>query len=395
MSIRAVWVIFVVLLAVVAFSGSQAIAVSDGSQTLYFNATGAGLAGRTVFRTQFELSNEKAEPANGLLDFFAADGSPFEPKIAHTWFGEEGSLEVSGSRVAFLIQPRSSLVLTLVPLEGGSLGWSRFETYGCVARVVLQVAALPDPHPPSPPDFEHYIQNIAEIEPTRGVKSFTFPIWLFEGIERISTAFAVVNLSGVPSEVIFHYRDGFNQTPLTKTVTLRSGEIVADYFDRFWSLGFPEIFPFEMRASAEVESAAPLGVTVFRTLGELPVSGLKVLEKPKTSKRIEADLNTEFELTINESGVIEAENLRIDFWNVPEDSRCPEDVVCVWEGRAAIELNIFHKNQGPHRLRLATDDEIARFEDYSLQLVKVAPAPVSTEQLKISDYRITLIVTRE
>jgi hypothetical protein len=150
-----------------------------------------------------------------------------------------------------------------------------------------------------------------------------------------------------------------------------------------------------MRASAEVESAAPLGVTVFRTLAEKPASGVKVIERKKPSERVEAELGTEFELTSGQSGIIEGENLRIDFWDVAEDSRCPEDVVCIWEGRAVIELDIFHNDQEPKRLRLATDDKRTRFDDYSIELVNVAPAAFSTEQLNISDYRITLTVARE
>jgi hypothetical protein len=340
--------------------------------------------------------NEQPEAANGKLSFFAADGSSFEPEILHAWVGEEGLLDTSNTEITFLIRPNSSLVITLVPVEDGSLGWSRLETEGSVeARVVLQVATLPDSERPSPPGFEHYIRNVAEIEPTDGVKSLVFPIWLFEGLERISTAFAVVNLAGVPSEVVFNYRPGYNQAPLTRTVLLQSGEMLADYFDHFWPLGFPDIFPFEMRASAHVESAAPLGVTVLRTLTELPVSGIKVQKRPRPLERVEVNLDAEFELGINQIGVIEAENLEIDFWNVSEDSRCPSDVVCVWEGRAVIELNLFQADRGPHRLRLTTGTEGTRFEDYLVQLLKVAPTPISTEKIEISDYRVTLIVTKE
>jgi hypothetical protein len=377
---------------------SLAAPTSEGTQAQFFTAVGAGISDRTAFRTQFELMNEQNQGVDGQLVFFSAGGSTFHPEISHSWVGEEGSIDLSGSRVSFLIRPNSSLVLTLMPGEPGGLGWSRLETNGLLgARAVLQVAELPPDTQFHPPSLEHYIEHLAEIEPIQGLKSVTFPIWLFEGLKRISTAFGVVNLAGVPGEVRLTFRSGSGQTALTKTVLLQPGELLADYFDRFWQLAFPEIFPFELRAFAEVESVVPLGLTVFRTLQDYPVSGVKAVEKPRAVNRVEVILDSEFELAVDESGIIEAENLRIDFWNVAGDSRCPVDVVCVWEGEAIIELNIFKSGLGPRRFRLSTRAEgnAVRFDQFLIKLLKVDPVPVSTEKTQISDYRVTLIVTKE
>lgn len=38
-------------------------------------------------------------------------------------------------------------------------------------------------------------------------------------------------------------------------------------------------------------------------------------------------------------------NLKIKFLNITEDSRCPSDVVCVWEGQATAVINIFKNDQ--------------------------------------------------
>jgi hypothetical protein len=312
---------------------SLAAPTSEGTQAQFFTAVGAGISDRTAFRTQFELMNEQNQGVDGQLVFFSAGGSTFHPEISHSWVGEEGSIDLSGSRVSFLIRPNSSLVLTLMPGEPGGLGWSRLETNGLLgARAVLQVAELPPDTQFHPPSLEHYIEHLAEIEPIQGLKSVTFPIWLFEGLKRISTAFGVVNLAGVPGEVRLTFRSGSGQTALTKTVLLH-----------------------------------------------------------------EVILDSEFELAVDESGIIEAENLRIDFWNVAGDSRCPVDVVCVWKGEAIIELNIFKSGLGPHRFRLSTRAEgnAVRFDQFLIKLLKVDPVPVSTEKTQISDYRVTLIVTKE
>jgi hypothetical protein len=112
-------------------------------------------------------------------------------------------------------------------------------------------------------------------------------------------------------------------------------------------------------------------------------------------ERVETELDTEFILGINQSGIIDAESLLIDFWNVVEDSRCPSDVECVQEGQAVIELNLFEADRGPHHLQLTTGTEGAHFEGYLVKLLKVSPTPISTEKIEFSDYRVTLIITKE
>jgi hypothetical protein len=284
-----------------------------------------------------------------------------------------------------------------MPAEDGGLGWSRLESNGLLgARAVFQVAEPPRDSQLHPPSFEHYVEHLAEIEPVRGLKSVTFPIWLFEGFKHISTAFGVVNLAGVPGEVSLKFRSGIGQTALTKTVLLQPGELLADYFDRFWQLAFPEIFPFELRAFAEVESSAPLGLTVFRTLEGYPAAGVKAVERARELNRVTATLDSEFELGIEDSGIIEAEDLRIDFWNVAADSRCPADVLCVWEGEAIIELKVFQSGLSPHRIQLSTlaEGNTVRLDPFLIQLVKVEPVPVSTRNAQISDYRVTLMVAK-
>src|ERR1041384_6590460 len=49
-------------------------------------------------------------------------------------------------------------------------------------------------------------------------------------------------------------------------------------------------------------------------------------------------LGQEFELRIGQRAVIRKTNLTLRFVTVPEDSRCPSDVTCVWAGNARVEL---------------------------------------------------------
>jgi hypothetical protein len=50
------------------------------------------------------------------------------------------------------------------------------------------------------------------------------------------------------------------------------------------------------------------------------------------------------------------DNMSIRFLNVPEDSRCPASVACIWQGQVTISLNITELFPGfPRVLNLTLD----------------------------------------
>ena len=71
------------------------------------------------------------------------------------------------------------------------------------------------------------------------------------------------------------------------------------------------------------------------------------------------------------------------------DSRCPSDVVCVWEGKADVTIQV--ENPLPETLILNTyDNVIDTFENFSIELVDVLPYPISTDTIELEDYNVTL-----
>jgi len=137
------------------------------------------------------------------------------------------------------------------------------------------------------------------------------------------------------------------------------------------------------------------GTLVLAVVGIILIGGY-VLQRESL---INANLDTPFQLKINQTAFIESENLKIKFWNVTEDSRCPSDVVCVWVGQATVVVNILknEQNLGDFSLtsRLGNEDlAIKTFDGYSIKLVKVDPYPKSTSKIKLSDYVITLLVCK-
>ena len=84
--------------------------------------------------------------------------------------------------------------------------------------------------------------------------------------------------------------------------------------------------------------------------------------------------------------------VRVAFGQVLSDSRCPTDVVCVWEGNAEVEIGI-RAGMGPTvPLRLNTTQE-PRFVDWQgirVTLLALMPAPRSDTDLRPEDYSVTL-----
>ena len=111
------------------------------------------------------------------------------------------------------------------------------------------------------------------------------------------------------------------------------------------------------------------------------------------------DLDDPFQLKINQVAFIKSENIKIIFINMTEDSRCPSDVECIWEGQVTIEINIYMNNQfiGEFNLTSRTGfDKLAikEFDGYSISLIKVEPYPISTKIIELSDYIVTLNVSK-
>lgn len=95
------------------------------------------------------------------------------------------------------------------------------------------------------------------------------------------------------------------------------------------------------------------------------------------------------ELEIKFGQTISYENLKLYFYDV-EDSRCPSDVTCIWEGNVSAMIHISnqtHKIEGP----LELDFTLMYFVPYEITLIDVKSHPTSTEK---TDYVATLEITK-
>jgi len=121
-------------------------------------------------------------------------------------------------------------------------------------------------------------------------------------------------------------------------------------------------------------------------------------ESTQGSQDISAELNNQFQLKIGQTASIESKNIKLRFLNVTEDSRCPADAVCVWEGQVTVLLNVMHgeRELGDFDLTIRGGDEnlaIKTFNGYSIKLVQVDPYPFASQPTELTDYVVTLLVS--
>lgn len=89
----------------------------------------------------------------------------------------------------------------------------------------------------------------------------------------------------------------------------------------------------------------------------------------------------------------------ITFSKIISDSRCPENVVCIWQGLAEVEI-LVNLNGSEKSFNLSTfpafnnvPSEVI-FGDYSFRLVDVLPYPNTTKSYETKDYSIQVLVEK-
>ncbi|MFC2018832.1 hypothetical protein ACFLU4_02595 [Chloroflexota bacterium] len=116
-----------------------------------------------------------------------------------------------------------------------------------------------------------------------------------------------------------------------------------------------------------------------------------------TPGEVKAGPGEEFSLRIGQTARITGEDLKINFQEVTEDSRCPRDVTCIWAGQASCIVRLTHNNSS-YTMTL-TEPGIAEqytrenYNGYQLAF-RVQPYPREGEKIPADDYRLLLIVSK-
>jgi hypothetical protein len=107
-------------------------------------------------------------------------------------------------------------------------------------------------------------------------------------------------------------------------------------------------------------------------------------------------LNQETELAPGQS--VQSGALRVTFKSVGDDSRCPADVVCVWEGDAEVKLEVREEPGDPVARELHTSGSAGsrslEYGAFTVELVRLSPEAHTQRPIPAQDYRLVLKVTQ-
>ena len=104
---------------------------------------------------------------------------------------------------------------------------------------------------------------------------------------------------------------------------------------------------------------------------------------------VEPEETLEEQIKIEFGQTIQFEDLELYFYDI-EDSRCPLDVTCVWEGKVTVMIKI--KNQTHNIEGIFTPGyTISNFTPYEITLVDILPHPITTQD---SEYVATLSISK-
>ncbi|MBZ0114423.1 MAG: hypothetical protein K8J08_18315 [Thermoanaerobaculia bacterium] len=103
---------------------------------------------------------------------------------------------------------------------------------------------------------------------------------------------------------------------------------------------------------------------------------------------------TDSEVTLSIGQTVRIAAGELTFEQVPEDSRCPVDVDCIWAGDALVVLRLRSDlSATPVELHTGIEPRATRLGDTLVELIGVVPQPVSDSTIPQGAYRATLRLT--
>ncbi|MGQ0704444.1 MAG: hypothetical protein ACT4PM_15120 [Gemmatimonadales bacterium] len=94
-------------------------------------------------------------------------------------------------------------------------------------------------------------------------------------------------------------------------------------------------------------------------------------------------------LEVGEEARLPEHGLRLVLEEVVEDSRCPEDAICVWQGRVVVRFRVVHPNAQESEVVVNTEQPSV-FAGLRLLIAAVSPRRLTQTPIGQDDYRISL-----
>ena len=104
------------------------------------------------------------------------------------------------------------------------------------------------------------------------------------------------------------------------------------------------------------------------------------------------------EIGLNELYHSKTYDFSIDLDSVLQDSRCPEDVICIWAGNAQGRFNIIAEGRFHHQIILNTTlpmQQDTTLHGINYKLMSLSPAPNSKAPIDYTQYKAKLLITKK
>jgi hypothetical protein len=103
-------------------------------------------------------------------------------------------------------------------------------------------------------------------------------------------------------------------------------------------------------------------------------------------------LGNQFWLGYGQSVTLAQTRLSVRFKTLKEDSRCPENLDCIWAGNAAVIISLSGEDV---LLNTYLDPKEVSRSGYRITLLAVRPYPGPDKQYSPQEYHVRLVVTEE
>jgi len=80
----------------------------------------------------------------------------------------------------------------------------------------------------------------------------------------------------------------------------------------------------------------------------------------------------------------------LEFIEIVEDSRCPSDAVCIWQGQAVLQFELDGKRS--RSTYTGPDDEVVVVDGWAIQVLDVQPYPLASRRYDPADVEVTVRV---
>ena len=111
-----------------------------------------------------------------------------------------------------------------------------------------------------------------------------------------------------------------------------------------------------------------------------------------------AVLGREFKIKYGQELTVKGQDLKVTFASLLDDSRCPVNATCVWEGDAEILIGVRQAKREGSQIALHTNQKFSqagKYQQYVIRLVALDPYPRTDLEPQPSDYIATLLITKE